>query len=90
MDGYVSNVVNNTATGYTDIYVAKRIDLPKALVRYLNYISITPPRINNIQLPGSNLRYYVYPIHDDLYISQIVSMVSQKTGTNLNPNAINI
>ena len=82
--------VNNTATGYTDIYVAKRIDLPKALVRYLNFISITPPRINNIQLPGSNLRYYVYPIHDDLYISQIVSMVSQKTGTNLNPNAIKI
>lgn len=82
--------VNNATTGYTDIYVAKRIDLPKALVRYLNFISITPPRINVTPIPGSNLRYYVYPIHDDLYISQIVSMISQKTGTNLNPNSITI
>ena len=82
--------VNNVLTGYTDIYVAKRIDLPKALVRYLNFISITPPRINVTQIPGSNLRYYVYPIHDDLDITQIISILSQKTGTNLNPNSITI
>ena len=82
--------VNNRATGYTDIYVAKRIDLPKALVRYLNFISITPPRIKSNQIPNSNLRYYVYPVHDDLYISQIISMLSEKTGTNLNPNALTL
>ena len=78
------------STGYTDIYVAKRIDLPKALVRFLNLISITPPSINTNQIPNSDLRYYVYPIHNDLYISNIIATLSQKTGTNLNPNAINI
>lgn len=82
--------VNNSQTGYTDIYVAKRIDLPKALVRYCNFISITPPRINTEQIPNSPLRYYVYPIHDDLDINQIVSIISRKTGTNLNPNSINL